>query len=68
MIMTTDTDLHASEFICPEMCYDVPETILSSVTSLLTISYLCELHIDIVRDDEDIFSRIEFIKIHDTCD
>jgi hypothetical protein len=29
---------------------------------LTTIPDLAELHIDIIRDDEDIFARVEFIK------
>ena len=63
-IISTDSYLDPSELIRPKLSDNRLDTILSACTSLGTISYFRELHIEIIDEYEDIYYWVNLIKIY----
>jgi hypothetical protein len=53
------------ELRCREVLYERLEAVLSSGTSLLTVSDLGEVHIQIIDEDEDIALGVELVEVRE---
>lgn len=62
--ITTDADLESSEFICTKLSYERFDSILSSSASRWSVSDFCEVHIEIIDEDESIDFWVDLIEIH----
>lgn len=63
-LMTTDTNLDTGKFICSEFCDYILESVLSPMTSFRPKSNFSKLHINIIRNNENILFWINLIKIY----